>query len=69
MRSRRSGLIGSTSTSHGPLDFSEDPVAWNDLEITAKATRIHIILNGITVADNEGAGVLDEPVHNELQEL
>lgn len=45
--------------------FSDDPIAWNDLEITAQGTRIQVILNGVTLTDYDGAGVLDDAIHRE----
>jgi len=45
--------------------FSDDPIGWNDLEISAQGTRIQVILNGVTVTDYDGTGVLDDAVHRE----
>jgi hypothetical protein len=45
--------------------FNDDPVAWNDLEITARGTRIQVILNGVILTDYDGAGVLDDAIHRE----
>jgi multimeric flavodoxin WrbA len=39
---------------------------WNDLEITANGTRIKSVLNGVTVVDYDGSGVLDDEPHRKL---
>ncbi|HUT89042.1 MAG TPA: DUF1080 domain-containing protein [Thermoguttaceae bacterium] len=36
---------------------------WNDMEITAKGMRIKSVLNGVTVVDYDGSGVLDDELH------
>jgi hypothetical protein len=43
--------------------FSDDPVPWNDFEISAQGTRVKVILNGVTVTDYDGTGVLDDAIH------
>jgi len=42
---------------------SDEGPGWNDLEIRAAGTRITAVLNGITVTQYDGAGVLDDAVH------
>ena len=42
----------------------EDP-AWNNLVIAARGTRITARLNGVTVTDFDGAGILDDETHRE----
>jgi hypothetical protein len=37
------------------------------LEITARGTKIKSVLNGVTVADYDGTGVLDDELHRKLQ--
>lgn len=36
---------------------------WNDVHIICKGTRIKSIINGVTVADYDGAGRLDDETH------
>ena len=43
--------------------YADQGPGWNVLEITAVGTRITVVLNGITVTDYDGAGVLDDEVH------
>ena len=43
--------------------YSDDGNGWNDMEITAKGTRIKSVLNGVTVVDYDGSGVLDDELH------
>jgi hypothetical protein len=46
--------------------YADQGDGWNDLEITAKGTRIQSVLNGVTVVDYDGAGVLDDELHRKL---
>lgn len=45
--------------------YADEGDGWNDLEITARGTRIRSVLNGVTVVDYDGAGVLDDPLHRQ----
>ncbi len=36
------------------------------MEITAQGTRIKSVLNGVTLVDYDGAGVLDDELHKKL---
>ena len=36
---------------------------WNDVDIVCKGTRIRTVINGVTVADYDGAGRLDDEAH------
>jgi hypothetical protein len=47
------------------LFFSDDTPAWNDLEITATGTRITAVLNGVTITNFNGAGILDDDTHKQ----
>jgi hypothetical protein len=38
---------------------------WNQMEITARGTRVQVTLNGLPVSDYDGAGTLDDAVHRE----
>ena len=56
--------------SNEPVDglkfvYADQGNGWNDLEITAKGTSIKSVLNGVTVVDYDGAGVLDDDVHKQ----
>lgn len=44
---------------------SDDTPAWNELEISARGTRVRAVLNGVVVRDWDGAGVLDDATHRE----
>jgi hypothetical protein len=39
--------------------------AWNELEISARGTRVRAVLNGVMVRDWDGTGVLDDAKHRE----
>ncbi len=43
--------------------YAEDGDAWNRLRIVARGTSITTVLNGVTIAQCDGAGVLDNPGH------
>lgn len=43
--------------------YADEGPGWNTLEITTVGTRITALLNGVLVTDYEGAGVLDDSVH------
>ena len=43
--------------------YADQESGWNDLEITARGMRIRSVLNGVTVVDYDGAGVLDDELH------
>jgi len=43
--------------------YNDDSPAWNDLEITCVGTRMKAVLNGVTVMEYDGKGVLDDDVH------
>jgi hypothetical protein len=45
--------------------YSDDTPAWNELEISARGTRVRAVLNGVVVRDWDGAGVLDDAKHRE----
>ena len=46
--------------------YADQGDGWNDLEITAKGTRIKSVLNGVTVVDYDGSGVLDDDDHKKI---
>jgi len=45
--------------------YAGEGLGWNDMEITAQGTRIKSVLNGTTVVDYGGAGVLDDELHRQ----
>jgi hypothetical protein len=48
------------------LKYADEGDGWNDLEITAQGLRIQSVLNGVTVVDYDGTGVLDDEEHRQL---
>jgi hypothetical protein len=46
--------------------YAEDGGGWNQLRIVARGTTITTRLNGVTMADFDGAGVLDNEGHRRL---
>lgn len=45
--------------------YADEGSGWNEMEITAQGTRIQSVLNGTTVVDYDGAGVLDDELHRQ----
>ncbi len=45
--------------------YADEGDGWNDLEITAQGMRIKSVLNGVTVVDYDGTGVLDDDLHRQ----
>jgi hypothetical protein len=43
--------------------YSEEGDGWNDLLIECRGLRIRSTVNGVLVADYDGAGVLDDEIH------
>jgi len=43
--------------------YADQGDGWNDLEIIAKGLKIRSVLNGVTVVDYDGSGVLDDELH------
>lgn len=43
--------------------YNDDSPPWNNLEITCIGTRMKAVLNGVTVMEYDGAGVLDDAAH------
>lgn len=46
--------------------YADQGDGWNDLEITAQGMKIKSVLNGVTVVDYDGTGVLDDAQHKEI---
>ena len=61
------GKSGNAKPSHAPAgrkwSHADDADAWNDVFILCKGTRIKTVINGVTVADYDGSGRLDDPAH------
>jgi multimeric flavodoxin WrbA len=47
--------------------YADEGTGWNDLEITAQGMKIRSVLNGVTVVDYDGTGVLDDDLHKRLE--
>ncbi len=47
--------------------YSDEGSGWNDLEIVAVGTHFQAVLNGVTVMNYNGTGVLDDAVHAQRQ--
>ena len=45
--------------------YADQGTGWNDLEISAKGMRIRSVLNGVTLVDYDGSGVLDDALHKQ----
>ncbi len=43
--------------------YADEGEGWNDLEIAARGMRIQTRLNGVTMVDYDGTGVLDDELH------
>ncbi len=43
--------------------YADQGDGWNDMEVTAKGMKITSVLNGVTVVDYDGSGVLDDELH------
>lgn len=50
-------------TSQGPKQWKWNAEGWNDLLIVCRGPRIRTVVNGITIADFDGAGILDDDAH------
>lgn len=61
------GKPANAKPEHAPKDLkwlhADDQDVWNDVYILCKGTKIKTIINGVTVADYDGAGRLDDEAH------
>ena len=52
---------------HAPKDWkwhhSDGLDVWNDVQVVCEGTRIETTINGVTIADYDGAGRLDDEAH------
>jgi hypothetical protein len=46
--------------------YAEDGEAWNRLRIVARGATLTTVLNGVTIANFDGAGILDNDAHRRL---
>jgi len=57
------------SATYAPAEFrhyfADEQPAWNDLVIICEDNQITTIVNGITIADFDGAGLLDDEWHQQ----
>lgn len=60
------GSPANAKPEHAPAGWkwSHAP-AWNDIHVVCRGTRIQTAVNGVTVADYDGAGRLDDAAHRE----
>lgn len=47
--------------------YADESDGWNDLRITAAGLRVRTTLNGVSVTDYDGGGVLNDGVHRQRQ--
>lgn len=52
---------------HAPKDatwrHADSGDTWNDVDILCQGTHIKTVINGVTIADYDGSGRLDDPIH------
>ena len=52
---------------HGPREWrwrgAEEGDGWNEIHLTCRGTKVTAEVNGITIADFDGAGILDDEAH------
>jgi len=53
--------------SQGPKDWSwrssDEAEGWNEIRVFCRGTRVRTVVNGLTITDFDGAGVLDDEAH------
>jgi hypothetical protein len=53
--------------SQGPKDwkwrYADEGEGWNTVRIIARGTKVKTVVNGITITDFDGAGILDDEAH------
>ena len=45
--------------------YADEGDGWNDLEISAQGMKIKTVLNGVSLVDYDGSGVLDDELHKQ----
>ncbi|TWU40769.1 hypothetical protein Poly41_16040 [Novipirellula artificiosorum] len=63
------GRAANAKSHHAPTGWkwfqSDSGESWNDVHILCQGTKIKTIINGVTVADYDGAGRLDDAAHRQ----
>jgi hypothetical protein len=61
------GSPANAKPSHAPKDWrwfhADGKDVWNEVYILCRGTRIRSVINGVTIADYDGAGRLDDKAH------
>ena len=61
------GRPANAKPEHAPKGWkwfhADDQDLWNDVQIMCRGTRIKTVINGVTIADYDGAGRLDDEAH------
>lgn len=61
------GKPANAKPEHAPLGskwwHADHRRVWNEVQVTCKGTRITTVVNGVTIADYDGAGRLDDETH------
>ena len=55
----------SMAASNRVWKFSDEGDGWNQLQLRAAGTKLRAVLNGVTLMDWDGTGVLDDEVHRQ----
>ena len=58
-----SGAARRTRTKRSQWFHADDRDVWNEVQITCRGTRITTVVNGVTIADYDGVGRLDDETH------
>lgn len=45
--------------------YNDQNTNWNELEVSAIGSKVRVVLNGVTVSEFDGKGVLDDKVHQD----
>ena len=57
------GWLSNESVEGTKFFYTDEGEGWNDLEIAAQGMKVKVVLNGVTVVDYDGSGVLDDEFH------
>ena len=63
VRRRAQDHSGASGSASGVLPAAAQADAWNDVHIVCQGTGIKTVINGVTVADYDGTGRLDDETH------
>jgi len=61
--SQANGVAASAGDAGGEEGQGDEADVWNDVRIVCRGTRIQTFINGVPVADYDGAGRLDDEAH------